>query len=150
MFPDIGQRQEYRRFHEKARIDKRGNSRQKPVPALVDCGRALIIVDVYLKLCGRLNDPVFFGECRYLTVLLAVQLHRTGKQAVQQIENTCCVPIDQCCCHAHDRFCCPSNLRHGVTLAGVIIVLMKLIGKESINPPFHLLADIGAQRILAG
>ena len=82
--------------------------------------------------------------------MLAVQLHRMGKQAVQQIENTCCVPIDQCCCHTHDLFCCSGNFRHGVTLAGVIIVLMKFIGKERIDPPFHLFADIGAQRIFAG
>ena len=109
-------------------------------------GPAVGIVGGVGGFVGVLHHPVLCVKGLGTAVALAVLAHQTGHQPVQQMENARAVAVDEGGRHAHKLLADAENLRHCVPLAAVVVVLVELVGQESINSSLHLLFDVGTQR----
>ena len=78
---------------------------------------------------------------------LSVRQHQLRRRAVEQMKDTGAVAVDERSRHADDLFCCAEQLRHGVALAAVVVVLVQLIHDKPVKPAAVPLLDVRAERI---
>ena len=78
---------------------------------------------------------------------LSVCQHQLRRCAVKQMKDTGAVAIDERSRHADDLFCCAEQLRHGVALAAVVVVLVQFVHDKPVKPAAVPLLDVRAERI---
>ena len=143
----VRERQKGRVLQKKPGEYQRRNAWKLPRLGFTLAGAPVGVVLAVLDLIGILHHAVLRIKIAGPSIAFAIFEHQAGDDAVEQVEDTGGIPVDEGSGHTDKQLRDSKQLRHGVALAAVIVVLMQLIAKEAAYAPAQLFLDIGAQGI---
>ena len=73
--------------------------------------------------------------------------HKVGADPVEQMEDAGGIAVDQCGGHPNDPVRCGEDLRHGISLAAVVVVLVELIHDAAVQFSSVPALDVGTHGI---
>ena len=146
VLPHIGKRQERGVLQQEPGKYQRRYAGQLPALRFPPAYPAVGVVLRVYGFIGFLHHTVLCVKVAGPAVAFAVLVHQAENHPVEQMEDTGAVAVDESGRHAHELLADAENLRHSVALAAVIVVLMKLISQETIDPAPVLFLDVSTQR----
>ena len=143
----IRQGEESGLLQQKPGVDQRGDSGQLPGSRLSPVGPAVDRIILLVLLIGVLHHAVLRVKFGGGAVGLAVLHHKVGADPVEQVEDAGGVAVDEGGGHPDDPVRHREDLRHGVALAAVVVVLVEFVHNAAVKFPFVLALDVGAHGI---
>ena len=142
----VHEREEHAVFQQEPAVHQRRHAGTLALALFALHAAPVRVISALRDLISCLANAVFIREAGRDGISLAVLLHAVRAHAVQQIEDTGGIAVDEGCRHADALFRSGEQLAHRVPLPAVCSVLVQLVCKQATYFPAVFFLDVGAER----